>query len=199
MKAVIQSARREDIPQYPPEAVREAVINALLHADYSTMRSSMQVAIFDDRMEITNPGPLPLGLNLETALSGVSQLRNKVLGRVFKELRLIEQWGSGLNRIKESCIQHGITPPKFEELDLFFRVTLYPRMAQAKPQHPWYSLLSAYIQQHNQISVVDAAKLWNVSSRTATARLKLLCQEGLLTVVSKGPFDPYKVFILSKP
>lgn len=199
MRAVIRSARREDIPQYSPEAVRESVINALLHADYSTMRSSIQVAIFDDRMEITNPGPLPLGLNLETALSGVSQLRNKVLGRVFRELELIEQWGSGLNRINGSCIQHGTAPPKFEELDLFFRVTLYPRTSQIKPQHPWHSLLLAHLQQHNQISVVEAAKLWNVSSRTATTRLKLLCQNGLLTEVSKGPFDPYKAFILSKP
>src|SRR5271156_5590596 len=98
--------------KYPAKAVREAVINALLHADYSTMRSSIQVAIFDDRMEITNPGPLPLGLSLETALSGVSQLRNKVLGRVFRELRLIEQWGSGLNRMNKICLQHGLTPPK---------------------------------------------------------------------------------------
>jgi predicted HTH transcriptional regulator len=130
MKAVIHSVRREDIPQYPLEAVREAVINALLNADYSTMRSSIQVAIFDDRMEITNPGPLPLGLNLETALSGVSQLRNKVLGRVFRELEIIEQWGSGLARMQNACLQHGGPAPKFEELDLFFRVTLYPVAVQ---------------------------------------------------------------------
>lgn len=119
MKAVIQAMQRVDIPQYPHEAVREAVINAVLHADYSTMRSSIQVAIFDDRMEITNPGPLPLGLSLEIALSGVSQLRNRVLGRVFRELRLIEQWGSGLARIRDVCLQYGGSSPKFEELDYF--------------------------------------------------------------------------------
>lgn len=127
MKAVIRSIRREDIPEYPTEAVREAVINAILHADYSTMRSCIQIAIFDDRMEITNPGPLPLGLSLETAMSGVSQLRNRVLGRVFRELRLIEQWGSGLSRMHKICLEQGHPPPKFEELDLFFRVTLYPK------------------------------------------------------------------------
>jgi predicted HTH transcriptional regulator len=199
MRAVIRSARREDIPQYPPEAVRESVINALLHADYSTMRSSIQVAIFDDRMEITNPGPLPLGLNLETALSGVSQLRNKVLGRVFRELELIEQWGSGLNRINESCIQHGATPPKFEELDLFFRVTLYPKLAQATHQHPWYVPIFEHIQQHGKISALEADKIWKVTRKTAANRLKQLCKEGLLIEISKGPFDPYKVFVLAKP
>lgn len=198
MKAVIRSPRREDIAEYPPEAVREAVINAILHSDYSTMRSSIQVAIFDDRMEITNPGPLPLGLSLETALSGISQLRNKVLGRVFRELGLIEQWGSGLPRIFETCLQRRLPPPKFQELDLFFRVTFYPMTVPSKPQLPWHAPLFSYIRQHDKISVTEAAKLWKVSSRTATARLKMLCQEGLLMELSKGPFDPHKVFILPK-
>ena len=120
MAAKIHSARRENIPEYPPSAVRETVINAILHADYSTQRSSIQVAVFDNRLEVTNPGPLPFGLSLETALSGVSQLRNKVLGRVFRELQLIEQWGSGLNRIIDVCKQQNIAAPKFEELGSFF-------------------------------------------------------------------------------
>ncbi len=198
MKAIIRSPRREDIPEYPTEVVREAVINTILHSDYSTMRSCIQVAIFEDRMEITNPGPLPLGLSLETALSGISQLRNKVLGRVFRELGLIEQWGSGLQRMFESCVQRQLPPPKFQELDLFFRVTLYPMAVQPKPELPWHALLFSYIRQHSKISVTEATKLWKVSSRTSTARLKMLCQEGALMALSKGPFDPHKVFILPK-
>jgi ATP-dependent DNA helicase RecG len=199
MKAVIRSPRREDIPQYPTAVVREAVINAILHADYSTMRSCIQIAIFDDRMEITNPGPLPLGLSLETALSGVSQLRNRVLGRVFRELGLIEQWGSGLSRMQKICAQQGNDLPRFEELDLFFRVTLYPITAQPAIQPLWYSPLFAFLQKQGKVSVLEAAKLWNVSSRTATTRIKSLCQKKLLTEVSKGPFDPHKIFILYKP
>ncbi|HSX37820.1 MAG TPA: helix-turn-helix domain-containing protein [Chlamydiales bacterium] len=199
MRAVIQSVRRTDIPEYPPEAVREAVINALLHTDYSTMRSSIQVAIFDDRMEVTNPGPLPLGLSLEAALSGVSQLRNKVLGRVFRELKLIEQWGSGLTRMREVCLQHGGILPKFEELGFFFRVTLYPRMAQTRPQHPWYTPIFDHIQQYGKISVLEADKIWKVTRKTANQRLKQLSKEGLLIEISKGPFDPHKVFVLAKP
>ena len=194
----IQAMHRQDIPQYPHEAVREAVINAVLHSDYSTMRSCIQVAIFDDRMEITNPGPLPLGLSLETALSGVSQLRNRVLGRVFRELRLIEQWGSGLARMRDVCLASGGSSPKFEELDLFFRVTLYPIAVQAKPKQPWQESLISYLQQHQRISVLEATKLWSVSDRTASIRLKSLCKEESLVELSKGPFDPLKVFILPK-
>lgn len=199
MKAIIRSLHREDVAQYPQEAVREAVINAILHADYSTKRSSIQVAIFDDRMEITNPGPLPMGLSLEKALSGLSQLRNRVLGRVFKELTLIEQWGSGLNRMSDVCLKQGIPPPKFEELDHFFRVTLYPKMERATVQQPWYSPVFEHIQRHGKISALEADKLWKVTRKTATQRLKQLCKEGLLVEVSKGPFDPYKIYILAKP
>ena len=197
--AKIHSARREDIPEYPPAAVREAVINAILHADYSTKRSPIQVAIFDDRLEITNPGPLPFGLSLETALSGVSQLRNKVLGRVFRELQLIEQWGSGLNRISEVCRQQQINAPKFEELDHFFRVTLYPRTAKVVPFQTWHTPIIKHIQQHGKISAMEAEKLWKLTRRTATNRLKKMCQEGLLVELSTGPFDPYKTFILAEP
>lgn len=197
--AKIHFARREDIPEYPPAAVREAVINAILHADYSTKRSPIQVAIFDDRLEITNPGPLPFGLSLETALSGVSQLRNKVLGRVFRELQLIEQWGSGLNRISEVCRQQQINAPKFEELDHFFRVTLYPRTAKVVPFQTWHTPIIKHIQQHGKISAMEAEKLWKLTRRTATNRLKKMCQEGLLVELSTGPFDPYKTFILAEP
>lgn len=197
--AKIESARREDIPEYPPAAIREAVINSILHADYSTKRSPIQVAIFDDRLEITNPGPLPFGLSLETALSGVSQLRNKVLGRIFRELQLIEQWGSGLSRISDICQQQQIKPPKFEELDHFFRITLYPRTMKIVPILPWHIPIVEHIQHNGKISAMEAEKLWKVTRRTATTRLKKMCQEGLLVELSTGSFDPYKTFILAEP
>lgn len=156
------------------------------------------MAIFDDRLEITNPGPLPFGLSLETALSGVSQLRNKVLGRVFRELHLIEQWGSGLNRISDICQQQQINPPKFEELDHFFRVTLYPRTVKVVPILPWHAPIVEHIQQNGKISAMEAEKLWKVTRRTSTTRLKKMCQEGLLVELSTGSFDPYKIFILAE-
>lgn len=140
-----------------------------------------------------------MGLSLETALSGVSQLRNKVLGRAFRELHLIEQWGSGLNRISDICQQQQINPPKFEELDHFFRVTLYPRTMKIAPILPWHVPIVEHIQQNGKISAMEAEKLWKVTRRTATTRLKKMCQEGLLVELSTGSFDPYKTFILAEP
>lgn len=90
MGAKIESMR-EDIPEYPITALREALINALVHSDYSVKGVYITIAIFDDRIEFTNPGGLPFGLTLEQALSGSSKVRNRVIGKVFRELKLIEQ------------------------------------------------------------------------------------------------------------
>ena len=83
----------------------------------------IQIAIFDDRIEFTNPDGLPFGQTLHKALAGFSRLRNRVLGRVFRKLNLIEQWGSGLQRILSVCERQGLKTPQIEELDNQFRLT----------------------------------------------------------------------------
>jgi predicted HTH transcriptional regulator len=70
------------------------VINAAVHADYSERGTPISVSIFSDRIEVENPGLLPFGLTIEDIQGGASKLRNRVIGRVFKDLRLIEQWGA---------------------------------------------------------------------------------------------------------
>lgn len=194
--AEIGAVRRKDIPQYPPAVVREAVINALLHTDYSIKGASIQIAIFDDRIEITNPGCLPFGLSFEVALSGVSQLRNRVIGRVFRELNLIEQWGSGLGRMQNICKQQGIAGPKFEELGNFFRTTLYFGISKPFRIEEWQKPIIDYLEIHQEILPKKAQELWGVTSRTASSRLKKMCVEGLLVEISTGKFDPQKKFSL---
>ncbi len=195
MAAKFGAAQREDIPQYPIAVVREAATNALLHTDYSIKGASIQIAIYDDRIEITNPGALPLGLDMETALSGVSQLRNRVIGRVFRELNLIEQWGSGLGRMIAICNEQGIPAPKFEELGNFFRVTLYHKGSKLVKKGSREPVLD-YLQQHKKISPKKATQLWGVTTRTASSRLKKMVKQGLLTEIGKGPYDPLKIFKL---
>lgn len=192
--AEIGAIRRKDIPQYPPAVVREAIVNALLHTDYSIKGASIQIAIFDDRIEITNPGCLPFGLSFEAALSGISQLRNRVIGRIFRELNLIEQWGSGLGRMKNICEQQGITTPKFEELGNFFRTTLYHDINKTIPVEEWHKSIIEYLKIHHEILPKKAQEIWNVTSRTASSRLKKMCLAGLIVEISTGKFDPHKKF-----
>jgi predicted HTH transcriptional regulator len=82
------------------------------------------VAIFDDRLEIDNPGMLLSGLTTTDIQQGHSKLRNRVIGRVFKELRYIEQWGSGILRAAAECRKAGLPEPQFEEFAFRFRATL---------------------------------------------------------------------------
>jgi len=205
--AEISSLRRKDVYQYPQAIVREAVLNALLHADYSIRGMNIQVAIFDDRIEITNPGGLPFGLTLDQALSGISQLRNHVIGRIFRELKMVEQWGSGLGRMIDLCKQTGCKKPTFEEEGTFFRVTLYPAPIGAERKEiraalsahfllkqGWEDALLNYLEKEKKITPKVAQKLWNVTPRTTSSRLKKMCEEGQIAEISTGPFDPKKVF-----
>lgn len=195
--SLINDVRRIDIPQYQPVVLREAILNALVHADYS-IRAPLNIAIYDDRLEITNPGPLPFGLSLETALSGVSQLRNRVLGRIFRELKFTDQWGSGLNRMIEACRSNNSEAPKFEELGQFFKVTLFPRSLSIIPSIHWQTPIIEHIQKEGKISAKIAQEIWKISRRATTTRLKEMCNQGLLVEMATGPRDPHKVFILAK-
>lgn len=123
--STLRGLRRIDSPQFPPDAVREALVNAVLHADYAIKGASINIAVFQDRLEITNPGALPYGINLADALAGVSRIRNRVIARTFYLLELIEQWGSGFKKIIDACAQAGHPKPQFQEIGANFRVTLY--------------------------------------------------------------------------
>jgi len=68
-------------------------MNAIVHMNYAQQGSPVRLAMFDDRIEVDNPGLLPFGLTIEDIRRGVSKLRNRVIGRVFHELKLVEQWG----------------------------------------------------------------------------------------------------------
>lgn len=192
----IGRVRRREHPEYPPPVVREAVINAAVHADYALGGAGIRVAIFDDRIAITNPGLLPFGMTLEAALSGVSRLRNRVIGRTFRELKLIEQWGSGIGRMLAVCAEAGLLPPRFEEIGTNFRVTLFGGRLKAPALPEWHAQLRQHLAREERISTQEAARLWKTSDRTARTRLRQLVNVGVLAEVGTGPKDPRRTYIL---
>jgi ATP-dependent DNA helicase RecG len=126
LAASIQSMRRRDIPEYPEVSLREVLVNAVAHADYSLTGMRIRVAIFADRMEIESPGMLPFGMTLDDLKAGVSRTRNRVIARVLRELGLLEEWGSGYRRIVEDCRTGGYPPPEWEERGAALRVVFAP-------------------------------------------------------------------------
>jgi predicted HTH transcriptional regulator len=196
--ARVERLRREDVPEYPSPALREAIINAVVHADYSITGTGIRIAVFDDRVEVTNPGGLPFGLTLEAAMSGVSRLRNRVIGRIFRDLNLIEQWGSGISRILSVCEDAGLRRPAFEELGTNFRVILYSERRSEPAREGWELRLLEHIGREGGVQTREAAEIWETSPRTARTRLKKLVESGDLTVVGSGPRDPNRKYVLKE-
>jgi predicted HTH transcriptional regulator len=192
----IHGTRNEGIPEFPLIALREAVINAIVHADYAQRGSPLRLAIFSDRIEIENPGGLPPGLTLDELRQGVSKLRNRVIGRVFHELGLIEQWGSGIQRMTKACLEAGLPDPVFEEIGAGFRVTfgLIP-IRKPKLESIDQNIL-ALLKGTSGLSTSRIATAIQRTPKTARERIKRLIGLGLIMEYGSSPQDPKKVFRL---
>ena len=126
--AKIEGMYRQDIPEYPPVALREILINAFLHANYEIKGCHFMIAVYDDRIEIQNPGIFPLIMTIEDFKAGISRVRNPIIARVFREVGLIEEWGSGYKRIETACQTLGcLKLPTWHEFGSVLRVIVYPR------------------------------------------------------------------------
>lgn len=121
-RAEFEGLNRIDKRDYPPEALREALLNAITHRDYSFSGSTL-ISIFDDRIEFVTIGGLVRGLTFNDIMLGVSALRNQKLANVFYRLRLIEAYGTGILKINESYADYSVKP-KFEVTDNAFKITL---------------------------------------------------------------------------
>jgi len=117
---VIEGVRRRETLTIPPVALREVLINAVVHADYAQTGAPFRISLFENRLEIENPGLLPLGMTVEDLPQGVSKLRNRIIARVFKEIGLVEHWGSGIQRMRAACLDAGLPEPCFEEVGMRF-------------------------------------------------------------------------------
>lgn len=100
------------------------IINAHCHRNLLD-ESCIQVAIYDDRLEITSPGGLYNGLTYEEIMNGHSRIRNRGIANIFGQMGLVEAWGSGIKRIFNAAKEYGLPEPKFQEFDNMFRVELF--------------------------------------------------------------------------
>ncbi len=126
----IKGLRRQDEPDFPPFVLREAIVNAIVHRDY-TIRGQVRVFIFDDRVEIINPGELPNTVTLDNILFGIHVERNPLLVTFLAKLGLMSRVGTGIPRMIRVMREAGAPPPEFRVTDGQFSVILR-RPAQRK-------------------------------------------------------------------
>lgn len=222
MKAIIKNIhvryritgniQREEIWDYPLDALREIVINALCHRDYRSTDET-QIKIFDDHIFIWNPGGLPHNLSIETLLNNqhVSQPRNRLITQAFYDLGKIERLGSGIQRILDICSEDGLAKPLIEEAMGGFKVTLYMKQTSltSEPESSYdkkysevsYRQLSKlskdqinaldYVTEHGKITNSDYQMLFKVSRNAATNNLNKLVDLGLLEKTGQGKGTAY--------
>jgi ATP-dependent DNA helicase RecG len=114
----------QEILEYPFEAVRELLVNAVAHRDYNLQGDNIHLNIFSDRLVVSSPGTLPGPVTLENLLEA-RFARNAVLSQVLSDLGYVERLGYGLDRVVDVTRNEGLLPPQFEEAGGTFRVTLF--------------------------------------------------------------------------
>lgn len=197
-EAVIEGARRVDRWAYPMVAVREAVVNAVVHADYSQRGAPVRVSVFDDRFEVENPGLLPFGLTVDEIRSGISKLRNRVIGRVFHELGLIEAWGSGIQRMTAACEEAGLEAPILEEVGTHFRVTLLAGVRRPPRLDEVDRSILGVLRGTDGLTTSQIAEAIRRSPRATRTRLVSLIERGLVVELATGRHDPRRRYLATE-
>lgn len=128
----IQGMYRQDMYELPVDSVREMIANSVAHRSYLEP-GNIQVALFDDRLEVTSPGMLLNGVSIKKMKEGYSKPRNRAIASAFAYMKIIEKWGSGIPRILRECSKYGLPEPEFIDLDGDFRVNMYRQL----PEKDW--------------------------------------------------------------
>ena len=158
--------QHQESPEYPFEAVRELLVNAVAHRDYNLQGDNIHLNIFANRMEISSPGTLPGPVTLKNLLEA-RFARNAVISQVLSDLGYVERLGYGLDRVVHVTREAGLLPPQFEELAGTFRVTLFAGQVGAglygsSPDLSDYQ--SLHLNSRQQLALTHLAKYRRINS-----------------------------------
>lgn len=203
--STIKGIVRTDKQDYPEEAIREALLNALVHRDYS-FSGSIIINVNDSKMEVISLGGLLPGLSVEDIRIGVSQPRNQKLAEIFHRLRLFESYGTGIRRIfklYEDCP----VQPSIVATPNAFRIVLpnrnvcdsaserVPKAAEKAPTTitPQMKAVIDYLAEYGEMTDEDLQELLNVKKTRAYLLARQMRENGFIDVVGRGAEKKYKL------
>lgn len=191
-RATFEGLRRIDTRDYPEEALREALLNSLVHRDYSFSASTL-ISVYDDRIEFVSVGGLVGGISLDDILLGLSVCRNPKLAAIFYRLKLIEAFGTGVPKMMEVYRGSGLKP-KIEASNNAFKITLPNRNAgkASDAQQSVEERVLAFAETKGSITRSDVDALLGVSQATSNRLLKRMAAEGLLRQDGSGRRTQYR-------
>ncbi|MDO4272876.1 MAG: ATP-binding protein [Eubacteriales bacterium] len=177
--ASIEGIVRKESYELPTGAIREMIVNAVCHRNYMD-NSCVQVAVYDDRVEVTSPGMLYGGLTLEEAMSGRSKIRNRAIAEVFSRMEIIEEWGTGIRRIIKRAEEYGLPEPEFMEIGDTFRVNLYRKTNKKPIKADRIDKILDFIDLNGSITNKESRMILGLADSTVKRVLKDMVKAGLL-------------------
>ena len=200
--ATIERLLRVEVRDYPEIAVREALLNLIVHREYS-FRSSGLISIFDDRLEFVSVGGLLPGVELEDVMVGISVCRNEQLANVFYRLHLIEAYGTGLTKIM-NAYKNADKKPVIETTRNTFKIILpnvntahenkeKDEIEEERTLNGTEKRVLEYAKRYQAITKKDVANLLGVSESTALRKIKKLVKDKFLTQCGKARSTYYTI------
>lgn len=190
--SVISGKLRTDSREYPPTAVREALLNAVVHRDYAYSGSTL-VNLYCNRLEIVSLGGLADGITEAAVKRGISQPRNKLLANIFYRLGYIEAYGTGIPRIYGAYSDRSVKPELSVSDGVFIielpNIMYADRAAESHNMHE--RKIIAYLTSHDGISKEEAAKLIDTKVQRAYGVLRKMENDGVLRSVRSGKKNIY--------
>jgi ATP-dependent DNA helicase RecG len=199
----IKGIVRKDVWDYPLEALREAVINALIHRDYLSP-AEIQIKIYDDKIWIWNPGKLPAQIKLEDLKKEHSSYpRNPLIATVFYLAGFIERWGSGTKRVVELCKEYGLPEPEYKEefegFSVYFYKDIYTEENLRKMGLNERQIKSViYVKEKGKITNKEYQELNKTTKKTASRDLSNLVEKGIFEQIGETGKGTHYTLIIKR-
>jgi ATP-dependent DNA helicase RecG len=190
---IIQSPKRQEQLEIPEAALREVLLNAIVHRNYH-INAPTKVAIYDNRIEVFSPGVFPGPLDTHNLRMGLTYIRNRVICKVFREAGYIEKLGSGFITLFESYEKKHLYPPEVIEGENFIKCILPRPSFSLKPYQADNDAqkVLALFEVADEIAISDVMEALNLSRPTAGRRLAQLTEEGILKQVGRSKATRYR-------
>lgn len=197
MGARFEGVYRQDVYKIPPAAIRELIVNAAVHRSYLDPEN-IRIALYDNRLEVTSPGRLPMGQTLSRMKEGYSRIRNEALAYAFEYMHLIEHWGSGIPRVLSQVKEAGLREPEFIDSDIDLRINIYRKeyagnvaalsdsSAGKVPENVQEEVIYMYALDKAGITSAQAAKILDVKQRRARIVIAKMVNDGWLKKEGNG-------------
>lgn len=206
LASIYDGFKRIDIEEYPYLAIREAIINAVAHRDYDMDTTQIYVNVYDDSVEVISPGSIPKGLSLKE-VQGKSNPRNYLIVDLLHKVGYIEKLGTGLKKMREAMLKHGLKEPAYDINRAFFQITfLGPGkdiLNLVKPSNEvdlrelglnerQIKMLN-WLQKNKQISSLEYQKVLGTIEKTAQRDLNELIEKGFISKKGAGRSTIYSL------